>query len=45
MCTGTDAGVTDIGQVVDLGAFLDGRLLDLAEIADFGLAPEIGARP
>src|SRR5690606_23439032 len=34
---GTDAGIADIGQVIDLGAGLDARLLHLDEIADMRL--------
>src|SRR5690606_27640572 len=41
---GTDAGIADIGQVIDLGAGLDARLLHLDEIADMRLRPDLGAR-
>ena len=40
-----DARVADIGQVIGLGALADGRLLDLDEIADMGIAPDFGAGP
>ncbi len=38
-----DEGITDIGEMVDLGAGADLGLLDLAEIADLGALAEIGA--
>ncbi len=48
---GADSGIADIGQVVDLGAGLDGRGLGLDEIADprrfadIGAGAEAGKRP
>src|SRR5262249_43320932 len=42
-----DAGIADIGQMVDLGARLDHGLLDLDEIADMDIARQgcAGAKP
>src|SRR6185437_10664398 len=40
-----DAGVADIGQVIDLGPLTDFGGLDLHEIADVGTRPDLGAGP
>ena len=40
-----DTGVADVGEVVDLGPRLHARLLDLDEIADMDLRPDIGPGP
>ena len=42
---GADPRIADIGQMVDLGALLDRRLLDLNEIANFGVDRDVRARP
>src|SRR5690606_13144172 len=37
--------IAQIGKVIGLRALLDGGVLDLDEVADFGARTEIGARP
>lgn len=41
----TDAGVADIGQVIDLGSGFHRGLLDFNEIADMGILADIRPRP
>ena len=40
-----DAGIAKIGQVADLRAGAEYRVLDLDEVADFGLRSDIRAGP
>src|SRR5690606_1948341 len=40
----TNGGVTDVGEVIHLGAFADDGFFHFAEVADFGAGVQIGAR-